>query len=190
MPKMVDHLTRRQELAEAVWRVIRRGGLPAATVRAVAAESGWSAGAVRHYFGSQADLLTFTMRLVADRVRARVTAVPVGDVPRRWAERVLFELLPLDADRAAENEVWLAFHAAARSHADMAAVREETYEAIRGLCRSVALALAPAGPADVLTRELNALLDGLALHAALFPDRWSASQLRRVLRDYLDRLAT
>jgi AcrR family transcriptional regulator len=194
MPKMVDHAERRREIAESVWRVVRHDGLAAATVRAVAAEAGWSPGALRHYFGTQDELLTFTMQLVADRARARIAELPHTTDPRRWAERALSELLPLDDERRAENDVWIAFHTHVLVDPAIGAVRDETYDAIRALCRRVVATLAsgggplPAARADLLARELNVLLDGLALHAALRPDQWPPRQLRRVLRHHLNAL--
>jgi len=49
------------------------------------------------------------MQLVDDRARARIAALePTADA-RRAAERLLQELVPLDDERRAEAEVWLAF---------------------------------------------------------------------------------
>lgn len=193
MPKIVDHETRRREIAAALWRVVRRHGVEGATVRAVAAEAGCSPSALRHYFVTQDELLTFTMRLVADGARARIVALPRVADPRRRAERVLSELLPLDDERRTENHVWIAFNARALVDPTIRAVRDGTYDAIRELCRELVAGLAPAAAGarlDLLARELNVLLDGLALHAALRPDLWPPRQLRAVLRHHLDALAT
>lgn len=54
MPKVVDHERRREDLARAVWAVVARAGVDGATVRAVATEAGWSIGALRYYFATQA----------------------------------------------------------------------------------------------------------------------------------------
>ncbi len=72
MPRVVDPVARRNDLAEAVWRVIRREGLEGASVRAVAREAGLSMGSLRHYFGTQSELLIFAMRMVMDRIERRV----------------------------------------------------------------------------------------------------------------------
>src|SRR4029450_11592721 len=133
MPKLVDPDQRRSELAQAVWTVIRRDGLQRASVRNVAREAGLSMGSLRHYFASQSELLCFAMELVGDRARDRVGALePAADTrgpmelvaarprargaalepaadPRRRAEQLLAELVPLDDERRAESEVWLAF---------------------------------------------------------------------------------
>jgi AcrR family transcriptional regulator len=57
MPKVVDHTERRSELAQAALRVIARDGLESATTRAVAEESGWSTGVLKHYFDNKDQLL-------------------------------------------------------------------------------------------------------------------------------------
>ena len=59
MPKIVDHEARRAELAAAVWRLASREGLGAVTMRGVAAEAGWSTGALGHYFADKEELLVF-----------------------------------------------------------------------------------------------------------------------------------
>jgi AcrR family transcriptional regulator len=76
MPKLVDPDQRRSELALAVWTVIRRDGLQRASVRNVAREAGLSMGSLRHYFGSQSELLCFAMQLVGDRARCRRRGSP------------------------------------------------------------------------------------------------------------------
>jgi Uncharacterized protein conserved in bacteria len=59
VPKVVDPAERRRELAEAVWRVIRRDGLEQASVRNVAREADLSMGSLRHYFATQSELMAF-----------------------------------------------------------------------------------------------------------------------------------
>ncbi|MET8762334.1 TetR/AcrR family transcriptional regulator, partial [Lentzea sp. NPDC004782] len=75
MPKVVDHEERRRELAEAVWRIVRRDGIDHASVRAVAAESGWSSGSLRRYFPTQDSLLGFAMELTYRRFIARLEKI-------------------------------------------------------------------------------------------------------------------
>src|SRR2546428_12505605 len=74
MPRVVDHAQRRAELAEAVWRVIRRDGVERASVREVAREANLSMGSLRYFFDSQDGLLRFAMGEIMRRVRARIEA--------------------------------------------------------------------------------------------------------------------
>jgi AcrR family transcriptional regulator len=130
MPKLVDPDQRRSELAQAVWTVIRRDGLQRASVRNVAREAGLSMGSLRHYFASQSELLCFAMQLVGDRARARVAALEPGADPRRRAEQLLAELVPLDDERRAESEVWLAFTGHALVDPAQRAIHQRIHEVI------------------------------------------------------------
>lgn len=190
MPKVVDHEQRRRELAEAVWRVIRRTGVDGASVRTVAHEAGWSAGALRHYFRTQSALLDFAIELAADRIRDRLAALEFADDPRRAVEQLLSELLPLDDERQAENEVWLAFTARALIDAQLQVRQVEIDDELRAACvRAVGMLGLPAGRERALEAErLHALLDGLALHGATRPDRLPPRRIVAVLRRHLDEL--
>jgi AcrR family transcriptional regulator len=190
MPKVVDHEQRRRELAEAVWRVIRRNGVEGASVRTVAQEAGWSAGALRHYFRTQSELLDFAIELAAERIRQRVGALELLDDPRRAVEQLLSELLPLDDERRAENEVWLAFTACALIDPQLRVRYAEIDDALRAASlRAVEMLGLPAGQERTLEAErLHALLDGLALHEAMRQERLSPRRIVGVLRRHLDEL--
>jgi AcrR family transcriptional regulator len=194
LPKVVDHDARRRQLAEATWVVVHRDGIGGATVRAVAAEAGWSPGALRYYFPTQAGLLGFAMELVADRVRVRVAALkPAGDV-RADVEQRLEQVLPLDAERRTEMEIWLAFWAHAQSDPDSRAQRVETQRALRLFVRRCLASLADAGytrpnlSLAVETSRLHALLDGLALHGVADGEGMTPRRMRNALRTHLDSL--
>jgi len=194
VPKLVDHERRRRELGQAVWSVIRRDGVEAASVRKVAQEAGWSAGALRHYFSTQSELLTFAMQMVVERIEARVAALEPPADPRGAVEQRLHELLPLDRERRAENEVWLAFAARALVDPELRARHEEVDEELRRACLGALQALGSAGrlrpglDLELEAERLHGLLDGLALHTAMRPDRMSPQLIRSVLARHLDSL--
>jgi AcrR family transcriptional regulator len=194
MPKVVDHEQRRRELGHAVWRVIRRDGIDQASVRTVAEEAGWSAGALRHYFATQFELLAFAMRLVVERIEGRIASLDRRTEPRETVAQVLHELLPLDDERRAENEVWLAFTARALIDPELRAQHGEVHDALHQACASALEALAAAGRANasvataLQVERLHALLDGLAVHTAVRPDLMPPEQIVAVVRLHLDAL--
>ncbi|MUN37218.1 TetR/AcrR family transcriptional regulator [Actinomadura litoris] len=191
MPKMVDPVERRREVAEAVWRVVRRDGLDRASVREVAREAGLSMGSLRHYFAAQSELLDFTLRTIIERIDRRIAALPEEADPRLRAERVLAELLPMDAERAAENQVWLAFTARALVDPGLRAVREQAHDRLRDGCRELVRRLLPDEADHHREREtdrLHALVDGLAVHAATRPDVYTPHRMRSALALHLDEL--
>lgn len=187
----MDRDQRRQELAQAVWRVIRREGVEHASVRAVAREATLSTGSLRHYFASQSELLAFAMRLVMEQVESRVAAVPRPDDPLVAAKVVLAELLPLDELRNEENQVWVAFTARALVDDGLRDLRDEAFDRLREATgRWVERLLPGAEPEDhrFETERLFALMDGLALHAAMRPELASPERLLAVLEQHLDQV--
>jgi AcrR family transcriptional regulator len=177
MPKHVDHDERRAELAEAVWRLIVRHGVEAASIRRVAAEAGWSTGSLRHYFATQSELLTFSMELVAARVTERLqTLTPPAD-PHLAVQGLLEQILPLDDDRRAEMHVWLAFSTRAAVDPALRPLRDASHAGLAEMCRQIAEALGAPDP-DLAGADLHALADGLALQGVLTPELMPPDRIR------------
>ena len=194
MPKIVDHDARREEIAQALWRVVRRDGIRAASVRTVAAEAGWSAGAVRYYFPDQAGLMTFAMDLVARRVGDRIGAIKPTGTPTEIALRYLEEVIPLDVERLAEFDIWLSFTAQAQAESGAGGLREllaPVNQGLRTLCETLLANLAQTGALrpnlrlELETERLHALIDGLSLHAAVQPSATTPKRVREILRAHL-----
>lgn len=103
VPKVVDHDQRREELARAVWAVIARAGVEGATVRAVAAEAGWSMGALRYYFATQDGLLRFALevmlRRTPERLRSSSPAANPASNGRNESSRNSCRSTPTDSPR-------------------------------------------------------------------------------------------
>src|SRR5687768_17144153 len=134
MPKIVDHEERREELAAAVWRLASRDGLEAVTIRAVAAEAGWSTGALHHYFSDKEELLLFAFQTVADRVGRRLAAArEAAREPLELLRTMLSEGLPLDEARRAEVRVWFSFLGLALTRPVLARAQRVAYRAWRGV---------------------------------------------------------
>src|SRR5436309_895753 len=103
VPKIVDAVARRQEVVEAVFRIVAVDGLERASLREVADEAGLAVGSVRHYFSSSDDLQVFAFAAVVDRIVARlekalmdVEAAESGSPEHHWAVLTLLgQLLPL-----------------------------------------------------------------------------------------------
>jgi TetR/AcrR family transcriptional regulator, transcriptional repressor of bet genes len=176
MPKIVDHDERRSELAAAVWRLASSEGVEAITVRRVAAEAGWSTGALVHYFGDKEELIRFAFKLTADRVARRfdAAAARLSD-PLELARTMLVEALPLDRERRTEVRLWFAFLGLALTRPALGAAQRDAY---RGWRRRLAAALLEAQERGDLAPDIDcgreataliALADGLAVQASFEP---------------------
>ena len=93
---------------EAAWRVVATEGAQGATMRGIAAEAGVTTGFVTHYFEDKQELLAEVVRYNNLRARDRVMAA-IGDHRGLVAlEGAVDALLPIDADRGREWQVWIA----------------------------------------------------------------------------------
>ncbi|MGG7101210.1 TetR/AcrR family transcriptional regulator [Rhodococcus sp. 24CO] len=196
MVKRPSSEERREQIAEAVWRVIRRDGMAAASVRTVADEAGMSTGSLRHFFATQSELLLFAMELVSVRVENRIASIEFDPDIRRAIRQFAEQFVPLDADRREEMQVWEAFAAASRTEPDLAVVRERTDRTLFGHFRQFVEALSDAGflrsgsSIEGEAMRLHALVDGLAAHGVNNPDRVNPAAISDVLDAHFDSLIT
>lgn len=212
MPKVLDHEARRAEIVAAVGRVVLSEGTAAATVRRVAAEAGWSPGAVRHYFPDQAALLRSVIAQAYEQVPARVEAhlrawfedVALHTDPQRAvraAQLLMEEVLPLDEQRLLEMHVWLATMDSARHDAELEQVRRDAFGGLRQLAR-IAVSWVRGRPLDPdlgllwtqplpdpdderAAAGLHALVDGLAVESFFYPGPLDPVRTRETLRAHL-----
>jgi len=198
VPKVVDHDARRQELADAVWRVALREGFPAVSIRAVAHEAGWSAGALRHYFATSDAMIAFAAAWAVEQVRQRFDALDAargGAITPGTPIEILEQLLPLDANRRVESEAWLALVGNAHVGAELRAQRHEIDGLIRHVVRTVIGQLHDLGrlaarrDPDLEAVRLHALLDGLVVQGIADPPAITPAGISAVLRQHLDDLA-
>lgn len=194
MPKIVDHERRRWELVRAVWTVIRERGVQGASVRAVAREAGWSPSSVQYYFTTQGELLRFALRAMSEAAELRLATTELPSDPRDRALARLELLLPMDRDSHVATEIWVAFLSLVRTDTQAGELNTASHLWVAGLCREVLEGMANAGQIapntdlDLETSLLQALFDGLALHAVTVPEQMPPTRIRRLLAHHLDRL--
>lgn len=195
MPKVVDHVKRRREIAAAALRVVARGGVQAADMRSVAAEAGWSAGAIAHYFPDKHTLLMGTLQEAAEIVTARMTAVRETASGPDLVVGLLEAGLPLNDEQAATCRVF--YHFAAQGLSEPVFVAEiASYYAFWRSAVALALKDCPGiggRPVPELDREalrLVSLVEGLAIQAIFSPVAFPAEDQRALVRTSVERLLT
>ena len=170
MPKIVDHELRRKELGAAVWRVILQDGLGEVSIRSVAAEAGWSSGALRHYFSTRAELLAFACDLVIDQVTTRISNMRHTGNVREAVRDVLLQTMPADATRHIEASIAFAFLALGLGDSELARIQRIHFTKMHELCvqqiqrLDAEYVLAIHATLDTAAHRLHALVDGLTLH--------------------------
>ncbi|MFI8712665.1 TetR family transcriptional regulator C-terminal domain-containing protein [Brevibacillus brevis] len=190
MPKIIDHEKRREQIAEATWRVIVEQGMEGATVRGIAKEAGLSLGALRHYFATQDELLMYAMQLVKERATARIAEIAANEewAPKERVTKIFLELLPTNQEKMVEMEVWFAFTVYFRHKKEgFDAQHDEIYASVRKLLDSADQLnlLRKELDKEMETEKLYAVIDGLALHAYLEPQRVDGERITKVLEHHL-----
>lgn len=183
---------RRTALTEALLRIVAQHGLEQVSVREVAAAGGVSIGTVQHYFPTKDDMLAAAFTAVVDRMRQRIESVCLGPDVRRNLSTVLSELLPLDATRAAESRVQLAFAARAATAPELAGIQRsvlaEITDALTGAFDRAAAGTATPAQSRIAAQLAVAATDGLALHAVSSGGWLSTAQVSAALEFLLDAL--
>ncbi|MGW1677101.1 TetR/AcrR family transcriptional regulator [Saccharopolyspora sp. NPDC002376] len=173
MPKQVDHEARRVQIAEALLRLVSRGGLESVSLRDVAAEAGISMGAVQHYFKTKEQMLLHAMEHVNKRAGERVVATLDEHGERASARQkvrtVMLEMLALTEDSRMEFLTHLAFFQRALTSAELSAMYRERWPELERWLAGELRAAQESGelPADRdPVREAEVLLtvpDGLSI---------------------------
>ncbi len=127
MPKQVDHDIRREELASAVWSVVRNQGLEGVTIREVARESGWSTGVVNHYFRDKDELMEFAFQLSIERSVERLQRHAASLPPIEAIRIIMVETLAVDEEQRLENLLWAVFVGKAVTSPPMSAMLNGIY---------------------------------------------------------------
>ena len=217
MPKFVDAALRRQEVVEAVFRIVAADGLERASLREVADEAELAVGSVRHYFASSDELLAHSFGVVVDRVVRRLTAAderlaeaqPGTPEHHEGVLTLLGEFLPLDEERAVDACVWMAFKAAARTKPFLAPEADRSHRAVAAIVGRLVMDLSAGAGTDTDTtgtdgpdaatvqqrlvteaERLLATLDGLTMHALLQPEWMTAQMCSDVLESHLNGLGS
>ena len=176
MPKVVDHEERRQELVEAAWRVINRVGLERTTIREIAAESGYSTGALAHYFPTKDDILRSALERADHEIQDRLEQIPLGTPPVTRLRHALTQALPLDDRRGFELTLDVNFWARALNQPSLRALQHRDHDAWRDVVMKAVVDAQAAGaidrtrPPEDVTDVLVAFVDGLGLQGLVYPE--------------------
>ncbi|MGO1374900.1 MAG: TetR/AcrR family transcriptional regulator [Corynebacterium casei] len=194
MPKVVDHVQRRQELVESTWRVIARLGLAGATMRQIAEEAGYANGALKPYFPTKMDLLEATFEHVYSSTEERIGKSIEGLRGFEAVRAMCLEVLPFTERLRDEARIVVSFWDSAAQdgkRAALAAVSTNRW------CEMIATMLKEAKE-DGLLRSISnvestaeilvVFLQGSQITAVMDPEGFSKQRIINQLEAYLDLL--
>lgn len=193
VPKLIDKVARERAIGEAAWQVVVHDGVTRLSVRNVAARAGIATGSLRYVFPTQDSLRAFVLDLVRQRVAERIATRRPSASPRQLAEDYLAQLLPLDAERRVEMEVFLSVGVLALTDPALRPAFERAHRDLRDGCRRILARLAEDPAYATLDPQAeaprtHAVVDGLALHLIRLPPDDDTTWATRTLARHLDTL--
>ena len=189
MPKVVDIEQRRAELTAATARLIARSGIESATMREVAAEAGWTTGALTHYFADKRELLLNTFQTSLANRRSQRPSDADAD-PSVQLRTSLEGALPLDESRRRHWMVTIAFCSQAAGDPELAAAQRAAYREFRDHVAALVRRcdLTDGRGAQSHAERLIAAADGIAVQALFDAESWPAARQLARLDELLETL--
>jgi TetR/AcrR family transcriptional repressor of bet genes len=188
MPRVVDHDERREEIAEAAWRVIERDGPDGTNLREIAREAGYTTGVITHYFRDKRQLMAFAFGLLVERSTSRMAEAGTA----AGVTGALAQVLPLDEERRRETTVWLALLGASLTDPDLASELRQRYrqarDAMLPMFRTMVLERARGEDPEDIADEILAVVDGITVDALTDPERYPPGRQLALLRRALVRI--
>jgi AcrR family transcriptional regulator len=192
MARAVDHAERREIFAAAALRVIMRDGIAGLTVRRVAAEAGFTTGALTHYFHSKDQLLIEASELSARLVRARMERLERSSPALEAIRKVVALALPVTGEIRGYWRIWVGYWERSSYDDEVARVMRLRYDEWRGrLERLLARAQAEGDvAAEVDPRRaaeaLIALVDGIGVQVVLGVSRLPGPRQKALFDQWLE----
>lgn len=189
MTRISNREERREEIAEAAWRMIEQRGLEEVSMREIAREAGYSTGVLTHHFRDKRELMGYAYGLLVGRIAERVTRA----VREEGLFEALCELLPLDEGRHREAAVWIALIGASLRDPGLAEDLRRRYKealavGMSAARQSVGEEVVSEEDFEDVADELMVVVDGIALEAITDPDRYPPSRQVVLLRRAFDRM--
>lgn len=191
MPKIINHEKKKKQIIQYAFDSIVENGVKGSTVRQIAKLAEMTPGQIRYYFPNHSELLNAVMSTVELKVRRRIEVIFMSE-NLNTIDKVkasLLSVLPLDQERLADMEVWMAFrydiHEYGQSTLD---------DGINQLCNSVLTLLKNEHllkdnlNIHLNSMKLHALIDGLALHKLLNPNGISNDDIQTIVDEEIVRL--
>lgn len=186
-----DHEARRRDVSEAVWRVMATRGFGGLTLRAVAAELDATTGLLTHYFPAKRDLVRYALDLLAERTAARPR--PTGADGLSAVRAALLGILPLTAEAAASNRIWVSSWDTALADPALSDDYAGKYAQSRAKLRDLVataqrLGELPAGDPERIAAGAQSFALGLVVQSLFAPETFTPQHQAELLDDYLTSL--
>lgn len=193
MPKIVDQIQRKNQIATATWRVILEKGIDKASIQQIADEASISVGLVQHHFSSKNELIHYAMNLVLNRMeeRAKTRTSDFKGTKEEALRRLMKFIIPLNKEEMLEGKVWITFLGISFSSPELLELRKKMDDHTRylmGMILDLMKELGYVKPGynrDLELEILYGFIDGLVIHVLQTPESYSEEKVNQLIEYYL-----
>lgn len=181
MPRLVDHDERRRAIIAAAWRLLAARGVDGVNMRDLAAEAGYTNGALSHYFAGKDEILRAAYEHVLAATNERIEASVGRRTGLTALRRMCHEILPLARETTLEARIALSLWQRAMNDAALATVNNAAVAAwkqrmARHWQEAIDAGEVPATDVSMSVDLLMTALIGAQVVAVLEPATWSRAE--------------
>lgn len=198
MPKIINHAERKDQIVEAMFRIIHYNGFEKATLREIAREAGLSLGSVQHFFPKQKDIYTFAMDVIYQRFEERMErAVQVHQGALENAVRMLKQIVHVNTEEERmENDIWLKFSIMATMNPEYHETKDRFRRVNFHFAQDILNMLRQNGymknSADIKdsANSLVIFIHGLVFESVIYADLYNDQVVEKEIRKYLRKVCS
>ncbi|WP_071392818.1 TetR/AcrR family transcriptional regulator [Bacillus tuaregi] len=193
MPKKVDLVERKNQIAAATWRVILNKGIDKASIQNIAEEAQMSVGLIQHNFSSKEKIIHYAMNLVLNRMeeRAKARSQTFTGTKEETLRGLMNFLIPTDDEELMEARVWISFLGRSFSDPTLFELQQRMDRYSRNMVQMMLNLMIDLGYVDekaeveLELETLYAFIDGMVIHVLQSPAFYTESKVDRLIEYYL-----
>lgn len=175
----------RERIVEAARDAVAAHGVDGASVRTIAAQAGVSTGYVTHYFADKQELMVAVLDHTNAHALRRVTAATADGDARERLRAAVDALLPLDAARRRDWQVWVAAWVSTSPGEQLAKRMRGAWRGLRDLLAALIAEADARMDAPYEAQRLVTTIAGIGLLAGVDRPAEVRAQAQRMLDDQM-----
>ncbi|ALX48574.1 TetR/AcrR family transcriptional regulator [Lentibacillus amyloliquefaciens] len=196
MPKKIDHAERKDQIIEAMFRIIHHSGFENATLRQIAKEADLSLGSVQHFFPKQKDIYMLAMDVIYERFEERMqNVIQENEGAFKNAVRMIKQIVQANTEEERmENDIWMKFSIMATMNPEYHETKESLREVNLNFAKDVLKMLYENAyikdPVNIddSANSLTIFIHGLVFESVIYANLYNAQVIETEIREYLRRI--
>ncbi|HLR61358.1 MAG TPA: TetR/AcrR family transcriptional regulator [Lentibacillus sp.] len=195
MPKKIDHAERKDQIVEAMFRIIHHSGFEKVTLREIAKEGELSLGSVQYFFPKQKDIYMFAMDVIYQRFEERMQKVAqVNQGGFENAVRMLKQIVQANTEEERmENDIWMKFSIMATMNPGYHTTKDRFREVNLNFAKDILKMLY--NNRDInhpnvedCANSLTIFIHGLVFESVIYANLYNNQVIEKEIREYLRKI--